>query len=118
MTAGMVMVHRATIKRDANAGTVDGYNNAQAPNWLTHLSQQPCYYYEPRVGQRGEERGQENVLLYAHAMLVPSGTDINEGDQVTAIVDRRGATVADRTMRVDQVMRRRSHLLLALEVVA
>lgn len=118
MSAGMAMVHRATIKRDANAGAVDGYNNAVAPNWLTHLSQQPCYYYEPRVGQTGEQRGQENALLYAQAMLIPFGTDIAEGDQVTAIVDRRGATVTDKTMRVVQVLRRRSHLLLALEVVA
>lgn len=118
MTAGMVMVHRATIRRNANAGAFDAYNNPLDPNWLTHLSGQPCYYYEPRVGQTGERIGQENAVMYAHAALVPLSTDIREGDQITGIVDRRGETVTDRTLRVDQVIRRRFHRLLVLEVVA
>ena len=53
-----------------------------------------------------------------HNMMAPLGSDLQEQDRVTRIYDRRGQTLKSETMRVLTMIRRESHLELALEEVA
>jgi len=112
------MVHRFTSQRDANLATYDARNNAQTPSWQAAETAEACYYYQPSVRQRGEQRGDVNVNLYTHQMLVMLTADVAEGDQVTAVMDRRGSSVESRTLRIVQVVRKPNHQLVTMEVIA
>ena len=114
MAARRQMTMRATVYRDTQDGT-DDYGNPQPPDWTEHLTDVPCWVWSTntRVGV-AEER---TVLVEDHRAIVPRGTDIQEGDRITAVTDRRDATIDDRTMSVDGIQWRKSHIELQLEVV-
>lgn len=113
-----IMTHRCTVRRDTNAeaGSVDAWGNPVAPSWSDRLTDQPCYIWQPRMG--GEIEGRRNVNIYTWEMMLPSGTNVTEKDQITDVKDRAGDALTDETFNVVQIARKRDHLHLTLEVVS
>ncbi len=107
------MTQRALVERATY--TTDAYGQA-VPTWATHIAAQACYYWEPSA-QVGTITGARNADSYSHRLLVPLDTDITEEDRINGIADRRATVITARVFRITQLVRKREHLLLVLEVV-
>lgn len=110
------MTHRALVQRNTTAATPDTYGNAQAATWVTQISAQPCYYWQPS-GQRAETQGERNFLAYGHQVVMPLGVDITEADRINGITDRNAGVVSADVFGITAIVRKPDHLLLALEVI-
>lgn len=110
------MTHRAAVERNVIANTQDTYGNEQVAIWVTHISAQPCYYWQP-AAMRAESQGERNVLVYGHQVLMPLGTDITEADRINGIYDRCGRVVSADVFGITGIARKPDHLLLTLEVI-
>jgi hypothetical protein len=103
--------HRCTIQRDANAATDDGWGNPQTPDWQDNSTDVPCRV----VVDAGREPvdSDRTVVLVDMRLLVPLDTDVTEDDRISEIQER-GADYVDGPLGVEAVLRRRTHLELAL----
>lgn len=113
------MTRRCVVERDASLGTgasADPLNAPVAPFWASHLTDVPCYYFEPS-GQRGEIVGVRNADVYAPRLLIPTGLDVTEADRINGIFDRDGVRVLDRVLSIEQIVRKRDHWLLVTGTV-
>ena len=110
------MTHRALVERNVTAATQDTYGNEQAATWVTHISAQPCYYWQPAT-MRAESQGERNVLVYGHQVVMPLDTDITEADRINGISDRCGRVVSADVFGITGIARKPDHLLLTLEVI-
>lgn len=122
MSARSLMVQRAAVERDANAGARDRNNQADTPDWqpldLTDTYRQarlPCFRWS--VGER-EVDGAVNARIERVMLGVPEHAPITPADRVRGIYDRAGVVLDSSTYRIltDQLMAG-SHRELTLEVV-
>ena len=115
MSARSFMTHRCDTERAVESAQLDpsGHPVTEIRDINTAL---PCYW------QVRTERlildGGKAAAIAMHNMLTPLGSDLQEQDRITHIYDRRGQTLKSETMRVLTMIRRESHLELALEEVA
>ena len=114
MSTRSFMTHRCDTERAVESAQCDpsGHPVTEIRDINTAL---PCYW------QVRTERlildGGKAAAIAMHNML-PLGSDLQEQDRVTRIYDRRDQTLKSETMRVLTMIRRESHLELALEEVA
>lgn len=105
------MTMRVDIERDMAAE--DGYNQRGPTSWQTLSEDVPCYAWQG-TGRPSAERSVEQVVRTdMPGMVVPLGTDIQAGDRIRRIADRRGRELFG-AMPVDAVRRRRDHLRVDL----
>ena len=106
---------RVTHTSDTGGGFTDMWNNV-----ATNV---PCRGYPLRVmaaGVRGAIGGVEVVagerpgIRDVTAVLVPVGTDVQEGDRLLSITDRLGATIFTGPMMVSSVGEYPDHLRLTV----
>lgn len=108
------MRHRCTIQRDGQA-TTDSFGHKAPAIWEAHLSSQPCRYW---VQTAAVDRSAGIVATVAmHHLALPVGTDVEVGDRVTVIEDRRGTDLVGATMVIRTVVKRPDHLQCGLESV-
>ena len=112
MSARSAMRHRAMVMRDGNLGTRDAHNNPLPPDYREHIAECPCYVWQKQAEGLIEDR--HNVIVYLWMMMAPLGTDINERDRIDQVTMRDDETITTDTLFVEQVMRRKDHLLITL----
>lgn len=105
---------RATVQRDTVTGR-DAFGLENAPSFTAHLASLPCWVWTKT--ERESSDGNSTTVVAAHKMMVPLGTDIIEEDQVTAIKNRRAASIIENPMRIRAVIRRRTHIECWLQEV-
>ena len=106
------MVMRAAVERDGASGT-DSFGHPNAASWATSIAALACWVWTP--SEREVIDGEKTATLGSHKMIVPRGTDITEDDRITAITDRRAATIIGNTMRILSVVDRSDHIALDIE---
>ena len=106
---------RVTHTSDTGGGYTDIWNNV--------ATSVPCRGYALRVmaaGVRGAIGGVEVItgerpgIRDVTAVLVPVGTDVQEGDRLLSITDRLGATIFTGPMMVSSVGEYPDHLRLTV----
>lgn len=97
LAAGLGFGHRCTVQRDANAGTVDSWDNPVAPDYQDHLTDQPCLarqltLRDKRMGPEAEFTVEQLETLEDLRLYLPFTTDVALGDRI-ANVTANGATL-------------------------
>ncbi len=97
LAVGLGFGHRCTVQRDANAGTLDQWDNPVAPAWQDHLTDQPCLarqmsLRDKRLGPEADFTVEQLDSLEDLRLYVPFGTDVAKGDRITAVT-ANGATL-------------------------
>lgn len=115
------MPHRATLERNVEAGLSET-RQPLAPSYDVVDEALPCAYWEPERaidGSRGGLREGPNVVLVAVGprMLIRRRADVRVGDVVAEV--RAGAEVVTaQRMRVTEVLWRRSHQDVGMELIS
>ena len=96
------MTHRAAVERNSASGT-DDWNNPVPPTFapLVTLSCRAFSKTRKEVRDDGKE-----VLIEDIRALFPDGADIQTGDRISSIKDRRGGVVFSGPLAVQPVIRR------------
>lgn len=103
------MTMRADHKRNSDS---DPHN---APTLATLDSALECWVYEkPGRGDRVQD-GDKTVVVQDLRAMVPSGTDIQDGDLFTSVKNRAGETLYSTYLKVLAVSRHHDHLEVALQ---
>jgi hypothetical protein len=115
LTSRIGFRHRCVVQRDDNAATDDGWGNPQTPDWQDHLTDVPCRV----VVDAGREPvdSDRTVVLVDMRLLVPLDTDVTESDRVSEITER-GDDYVDAPLVIEAILRRRTHLELALRRIS
>lgn len=115
------MPHRATLERNTESGLSET-RQPLAPSYAVVAEALPCAYWEPERaidGSRGGLREGPNVVLVAVGprMLVRRQADVQVGDLITEI--RAGTEVVSaQRMRITEVLWRRSHQDVGMELIS
>jgi len=111
ISSRVALVHTATVQRDANAGVVTN-GVQQAPSWSDHLTGLACRAWT--TAGREILDPTTSVIVEDMRVIVPLGTDVNEQDRLTGVVDREGNSVINGTVGIRAVITRKDHLELIL----
>lgn len=109
------LLHRTTVERDANAGTSDGWGQAQPADWQAHLSDLPCRVWT-RAG-REQIDAATSIVAEDMRLVVELGTDVTEQDRL-GDVTYRGDTIVAGPISIRAVVARKDHVELFLERIA
>jgi len=109
------MTHRALVQRTVRT-PVDGYGDAPAPTWTTHIASQPCWLTVRDEGVEAD-RQRGTVVFESLRLLMPNGTDITERDRISGVTDRRGNVVYAGVLGIESVLPAHSHLELSVKQV-
>lgn len=113
--ARLQMRMRAKHQRPIVEG-VDAYNQPLPEKLTTVDSALPCFaWYQ---SERGERQNNESyAAIGTIRMIVPAGTDLDEGDVFDAVKDKRGNVLFDGPLRVVSIARRPDHVAVACREV-
>lgn len=114
VSSRLALIHRCTIERDVNAGSLDD-GAVQPADWQPHLTDLPCRSWVVQ-GQEQVADGATIVPAASVRVIVPAATDVAEGDRV-ASVTYRGGTAQDGPLGVRAVLRRGGHTELVCQRV-
>lgn len=126
MLARQHMKQRTKIERLRSTGTEDEYGHPVL-QWESLASYDsgtgydsgffydtylPCAYWNARsLSSDAEHR---IIAAYTQTMMVPIGSNVQEGDRANTIFEADGTIIISSTLRVNTVVRRRTHLELEL----
>ena len=117
MPARNRMVHRAAVSR---AGESDPFDTFAAPpddvDVYGAAALLPCYV-QPKMERTLAETGR----FFAHAtyrMLAPLGSNLQEEDRITEVVNKRGIVLFEDVLRVAALVKREGQLEAVLESYA
>ncbi|WP_225205384.1 hypothetical protein [Novosphingobium huizhouense] len=111
MIAGRLTM-RASIERNAATGT-DSWGNPVAPGFTAIGDPVACFVWSISATQSID--GGKTAELEEFRALFALGTDLQPGDQLAAIVDRRGLEIIPGRLSVEgPVQRKHTHLEAAL----
>lgn len=105
---------RAAVERNTATGT-DPYSNPVAPVF-TPLATLACFAWSNASRELvGDDR---SAMIEDMRAMFALGADIAEGDEISAITDRKGNTIIAGRLRVEgPVQRKHTHLEAALKRV-
>ena len=106
------MTHRASTERDVPTGTEDSFGQART-SVEPILTRHPCYWQAQT--DRVIADGSKVIALGTHFALMPLGTDVDEQDRFTEVVDRRGRSKNPDKLRVIAVVPREDHVEVSME---
>lgn len=110
-------VHTCTVQRDQSV-TEDSHK-APIADWRDHLTGVRCRLVI-KTERVGDTAFAERPVVTTYRLFVGRGTDVQQGDRITSIVDETGAVDAG-PYRIEEVMKRRAravrHISLLLERV-
>ena len=110
ISTGLPLVHRATVQRDASTG-IDAMGNKDVPDWQTHISDLPCFYWATAGSEMTDATTQ--VVLQDMRLLVKLGTDVTEKDRIGDITNR-GDVIVNGSIGIRAVLAHEDHLELIL----
>lgn len=90
------MRHRAAVERNTAVGN-DSWNRPSAPNF-TPLATLPCRAWS-RTKKHVRDDGKEAVIEDIRALFT-ADADVQTGDRISTITDRRGNTIFDGPLAV------------------
>ncbi len=111
MSAAGNMTMRAKLERNVDLGK-DGYGQDEKPNFQPLLTL-PCRVWSKL--RREVVDGDKTVMVEDIRGKFESGADIREKDQISAVVDRRGAVLFDGPLDIVAIVRRTRHQAVSLE---
>ena len=106
------MTHRASTVRDVPAGSKNSFGQART-SVEPILTSHPCYWQAQT--ERFISDGSKVMALGTHFALMPLGTDVEEQDMFTEVVDRRGRSKNPDKLRVIAVVPREDHVEVSME---
>lgn len=115
MGARQLMTQRALVERSTSPGTDDSGNELPA-SWSSHIESMPCFLYQSTEGET-ESRSTTSVTSVLK-LLAPKSADVTESDRINGVTDRRGQTVFEGLLDIDQVLLKKDHLELATSRVS
>lgn len=106
---------RALVERNVAAGS-DPHGNPVAPVFAP-LATLPCFVWSTASRELvGDER---TAMIEDMRALFALGADIDEGDEIARVTDRRGAEIIPGRLRVEgPAQRKHSHVEVALRRVS
>ena len=110
--ARSTMRMRAKVERRGTSPGRDEFNHPIAAPWEVLHAALPCRVWATLARQAADT--QRVVTVEDLRMTCPLRTDIKSGDRVTKVADRRGRVIHDRTLRVEAVHPRTTHVLVLL----
>jgi len=112
VSTGLILTHRTTVQRDANAGTLNDAGAQASPDWSDHLADLPCRAWTTT----GREQVDATTSIVAEDMrcIVQRGSDVTEQDRLNGVTDQYGNTVIDGLVGIRAVLHRDDHLELIL----
>lgn len=108
------LIMRCTIQYDATS-TENSWNNPDAANWQTFLSDVACWFWVTHKKTALDEN--RSALVEDARMLIPNGQGINEEHRVTNIVNRLGTVLYAGTYEIQAVEKMPAHSELVLKKV-
>lgn len=113
MTARNQMTYRATVQRDAAAGT-DDWGQAVQPDYQPHGTFDCRVWSRQRRELVGDDR---TAVVEDLRAMFPLGSDLQNRDRITALADRRGDTVLPGAFLIGPLQLKGDHIEAALERV-
>lgn len=111
ISSRVALIHVATVQRDSNAGVVTN-GIQQAPSWSDHLTNLACRAWTTTGREVLDPT--TSVIVEDMRVIVPLGTDVNEQDRITGVVDHEGNSVISGNVGIRAVITRKDHLELIL----
>ncbi len=113
MSARSRMTMRAVIERNT-ATAEDTYGHPVTPVFEAHATI-PCWIWSRQ--RREVVDGSKTAVIEDLRVMFPLGADVQAGDKITSITDRRGAEIMAGEFMIEPVQRKLNHLEAALERV-
>lgn len=106
---------RAVVERNTASGT-DAWGNPAAPSFAA-LATYACFVWSSRA--REIRDGDKTAEIEELRVMFPLGTDIQAGDEISSVQDRRGATLIAGRLRIEAPpVRKHRHIEAPLRRVA
>lgn len=115
MNARTRMTMRCSSERQAATDETDAFGQPVTA-LMRVLNEHSCYWQS-----RSEDfiaNGDKLVSIAVHTLLLPSGSDIEEQDVITAVRDRIGRDIKTTRMRVVSTLIKEGHIEARLEEYA
>ena len=106
------MTMRASTVRDVPSPDTNTFGQSRT-SVEPILARHPCYWQAQT--DRVIADGSKVIALGTHFALMPLGTDIDEQDRFTEVVDRRGRSKNPDKLRVIAVVPREDHVEVSME---
>lgn len=107
------LIHRADVERNVATGE-DGWGGAPAPDFQPLHSGLACFAWSKQSRELVD--GNKTAMIEDLRLMVALGTDLKEGDEITAISDRAGNVVIDGRLKIEgPVQFKHNHLEAALQ---
>ncbi len=114
MSARASMTMRAVVTRDTASGE-DAYGHPVKPSFTAHLSALPCWVWSKQ--RREAVDGSKTAIIEDLRAMFPLGADVQAGDKITSITDRRGTEIMAGDFKIEPPQYKHDHLEAALERV-
>lgn len=115
MIAGR-LTHRARVERNTATGT-DAWGGPAAPVFTVLHNALPCFVYSN--GARELADGTKSAQIEDLRIMITLGADLAEGDEITAVTDRRGTTIIAGRLKIEgPIQFKHNHREAALQRIA
>jgi len=112
VSSRLQLTQRATVMRDAGAGTPDDWGSQQpTPNWQSHIPDLACRAWT----SAGREAVDATTIAVVEDMrlLCSLDTDVTEADRIDDVTERGDVVIAG-PVGIQAVLRHKDHLELVL----
>jgi hypothetical protein len=116
MSARSRMTQRALVERYTGGAIDDSGNPGPGGTWATHLAAMPCWLYGTTEREAVTEA--TTAVVTDLKLLAPLSADLTEKDRINQVKDRRGTVIEAGLLGIETILRKRSHLELALSRVS
>ncbi|MEL6485643.1 MAG: hypothetical protein AAFQ13_00670 [Pseudomonadota bacterium] len=104
---------RAAVERDTATGT-DAWGGPVAPSFTALHDALPCFVWSR--SSREMIDGQKTAMIEDLRIMVALGTDLAEGDEITAVSDATGTVIIPGRLKVEGAVQfKHNHLEAALQ---
>ncbi len=114
MSARAQMKMRAVVERDTSSGE-DNFGHPVKPDFTAH-GIFPCWAWSNT--DREVVDGDKSALVEDFRAMFPRRADVQAGDEIVNITDRRGAVLFAGRFQIETMSFAHDHLEAGLEVVA
>ena len=116
VSTGLILTHRTTVQRDANAGELNDVGAQASPDWSDHLTGLVCRAWTSTGREQLDPT--TSVVIEDQRLIVQLGTDVTEQDRINGVTDEYGNTVIAGIVGIRAVIHRDDHLELILVQVS
>lgn len=113
MSARAAMTMRAYIQRNMASGT-NALNLPAAPDYQP-FSTTPCYAWSKE--DRRLNQNDKLIFVEDSQLIMPTGTDIRNDDQIQQITDRQGSVLFTGPFLIEGISPKRTHIVVAFRRV-